>query len=179
MRRSVILVLSSLSITACIPEQEIQTEQIGTSYSQCVNHPSGTGDELPEVTITVNRQVPADAEIRCSDKKAFSFEGREVSLVYVAYGALQDCPSGCFSSHVCGIYDPDESKLYSFAWYGAAERPLSIPPDCPELAGAESGQSSECGTPPQGFLHTVTATAEFESFRNIQREQNGDWRFCF
>jgi hypothetical protein len=110
---------------------------------------------------------------------SISFEGREVSLVYLAYRALQDCPSGCFSSNPCGIYDPDETQLYSIAWYGAAERPLSIPPDCPELTGAQSDQSSGCRTLPQGFLHSVTATTEFEAFRNLQREQKGDWRFCF
>jgi len=36
----------------------------------------------------------ADAQVKCSDKKTFSFEGREVSFTYVAYGALQDCSSG-------------------------------------------------------------------------------------
>lgn len=185
MHRTATLVLFGILLAACVPGEETQPTQIGDNYpdtggySQCANHPSGTAEGSPEVTITIDRLVPAEAEIRCSDKKTFPFEGRDVSLVYVAYGALQDCISGCFFSYLCGIYDPDDSQLYSFSWYETAERPLSIPPDCPELATAQSGQASECSTPPQGFNHQVTVTAEFEAFRNSQREQNGDWRFCF
>ena len=136
-------------------------------------------EELPEVIITIDRLVSSEAEIRCSGKKAFSYEDREVSLVYVAYGALQDCPSGCFSSFVCGIYDPDESLLYKSSWHGLLEKPLSIPPDCAELADVESGTTSWCSTPPPGIDHPVTQTVEFETFRNSQREDGGDWRFCF
>lgn len=179
MYRIIIFVLSSLCIAACIPEHSDHSEQIGGDYSQCDNHPSGTGDGSPEITTTIDSLVPAEAEVNCSDKKVFSFEGRNVSLVYVAYGAKNDCPSGCFSSYICGVYDADQSQLYSFAWYGAAERPLSIPPDCSELAGNYSGQSSGCSTPPRGFFHPVTATAKFEAFKTAQRAQSGDWRFCF
>lgn len=187
MHKIVTFVLSGILITACVPEEDAQqtyeeeTPQtyIGTSYSQCANHPVGTMEGSPEVTITIDRLVPVGAEIQCSDTKDFPFEGSNVSLVYVAYGALQDCLSGCFSSYLCGIYEPDKSLLYSFSWYGSVEKPLSIPEDCPALATAESGQTSGCDTPPPGFDHPVTMTDEFEAFRKSQLEQNGDWRFCF
>lgn len=182
-RKTIVLLVSNLCVTACISEDQQQSEQIGGSlggsYAQCVNHPPGAEAGLAEVTITIDRLVPAEAEIRCSDKQAFSFEGRKVSLIYVAYGAQHDCPAGCFSSHVCSVYDPDEVQLYSFSWHGAEERPLSIPSDCPELSEAESGNESLCSTPPSGVIHPVTATAEFEAFRSAQREQDGSWRFCF
>lgn len=178
----VILVLAGLVVSGCGSDTGDQSDTetpIGGSYSQCLGHSPGTGEELPEVIITIDRLVPSEAEIRCSGKKVFLYEDREVSLVYVAYGALYDCPSGCVSSFVCGIYDPDQPLLYSFAWSGPVERPLSIPPDCPELADFESGHTSLCSTPPRGVDHPVTTTVEFESFRSSQREDGGNWRFCF
>jgi hypothetical protein len=180
MYRTTVIIFTALWISACNSDNKDESEEpVGNSYSQCTNHPNGVADDIPEVVITIDRLVPADVEIHCSDNKTFTFNGREVSLTYIAYGELNDCVSGCFSSFVCGIYDPDESLLYASTWYGSNEEPLSIPQDCPELAGGENGNTTQCDTPPQGFQHPITTTTEFEAFKAAQLEQSGDWRFCF
>ena len=153
---------------------------IGGDYAQCDGQSPGTSDNSPEVTATINTLVPSRATVSCTGKQSFQLSGRTVSMVIVPYGQANDCPSGCFSSEVCAIVDGSDTFLYSGVWYGGSERPRSIPPDCPELGGADGGDTIQgCTNQPPGFLHPVTQTAEFQAFQQFQRTNGGKFRFCF
>ena len=153
---------------------------VGGNYAQCDGHSPGTSDSSPEVTQAVSALVPSAATVNCTGKQSFEVEGRTVYLVIVPYGQKNDCPSGCFSSEVCAVVDGPNTLLYSGAWYGGSERPLSIPPDCPELGAAEYGDTIQgCTTnQPAGFSHAVTQTAAFQDFKQTQAG-SGSFRFCF
>jgi hypothetical protein len=154
---------------------------IGGDYAQCDGQSPGTSDNSPEVTATINTLVPSSATVNCTGKQAFQLTGQTISMVIVPYGQTNDCPSGCFSSEVCSIVDGPDTFLYSAVWYSGGERPLSIPPDCPELGGAEGGDTIRGCTnqQPPGLSHPVTQTAEFQGFQQSQSSNGGKFRFCF
>lgn len=153
---------------------------IGGGYAQCDSQSPGTSDSSPEVTATINTLVPSGASVHCTGKQSFQLNSRTVFIVIVPYGRTNDCPASCFSSEVCAIVDGSDTFLYSGVWYGGGERPLSIPPDCPELGGEESGDTIQgCTNQPPGFSHSVTQTTEFQGFQQSQRNNGGKFRFCF
>lgn len=143
------------SLSACLGEESGEPprdeELIGTDFAQCEGRPGGGVDRSPEVMRTIEMQVPNE-DINCTDKMAFSVAGRQVSLVYVAFGIVSDCPAGCFSQDLCAVYDAPDSLLYS-----TTRRPE---PDRPGLA------------------HPLTQTSAFQSFPTSQKN-SGSWRFCF
>jgi hypothetical protein len=148
-------------------------ERAGSSYTQCVNHPAGTTAGGTAITATVDALLPQDAQVRCADSTSFVLDGNEVKLVYVAYGMLRDCPAGCFTSHICAIYDTNGALPYSAAWYSPGEKPV-LPTDCPD-----TGDTRQCTTATPGSQHPITQTPAFVGFRDEQVQSQGDWRFCF
>lgn len=150
---------------------------IGTEFAQCDKRSLGYADSSTEMTSTLNALMPPGVEVRCTDKRVFALEDREVVFTYVVYGRLNDCPAGCFASDVCAIVDGKDALLYSATWYNG-EVPLSIPPDCPELSGKSTGDTiRQCGNPPAGFLHALAQTDAFMEFRGSQG--GGEFRWCF
>lgn len=153
---------------------------IGGGFAQCDGQSPGISDNSPEVMATISALVPSSATVHCTGKQSFELNGRTVLIVIVPYGQTNDCPAGCFSSEVCSIVDGSDTLLYSGVWYDGGERPLSIPPDCPELAGAQGGDTIQgCTSQPPGFSHPVTQSAEFQDFRQSQASNGGKFRFCF
>lgn len=124
---------------------------LGIDYAQCDGRLGGGQDRSREVMGTIEQLAPNE-EINCTDKQSFSYAGRQVSLVYLAFGAVQDCAAGCFSHDLCAIYDEPQALLY--------EVDYSPKPDLPGLA------------------HGVTGTEAFREFREAER-RDGAWRFCF
>jgi hypothetical protein len=152
---------------------------VGGGYSQCDSESSGTSDNSPEVTATINTLVPLGTTVQCTGKQSFQLNSQTVFLVIVPYGKLNDCPAGCFSSEVCSIVDGSDTLLYSADWTIGSERPLSIPPDCPELGGAENGDTTTgCTNQPPGFSHPVTQTTQFQDFRLSEKNNNGNFAFA-
>jgi hypothetical protein len=154
-----------------------QDSVAAASYAQCESHPGGVQSDSAAVTATVAQLVPAGAQVRCTDTATFTVEGREVQLVSVAYGNLNDCVAGCFSSELCAIYDGGTALLYSGMWWGSAEMPVGLPAGCPVL-----GESTRaCRPPPAGTQHAVAATAAFLHFRAAQFAAGdpGAFRYCF
>lgn len=169
-----------LCLTSCGGDTENGGDPvIGGSHAQCDGQSPGTADSSPEVAATINTLVPSGATVRCTGKQSFQVNGRTVFFVIVPYGQLNDCPAGCFSSEVCAIVDGSDALLYSGVWYSGSERPHSIPPDCPELGVAESGDTIQsCINQPAGFSHALTQDAAFRDFEQSQRS-GGKFRFCF
>jgi hypothetical protein len=181
MRFSCLASIITLVMAGCGSGTEGTATTVGGGLAECENQSPGTGDNSPEVTATITTLVPSNANVHCTGKQSFLLSGRQVFLVFVPYGNLNDCPAGCFTSNVCAIYDQSQVQLYSATWYSAQERPLSIPPDCPGLAqafGADTNQA--CPEHPPGFLHPVTQTTDFKNFLNSQTPpNNGSFRWCF
>jgi hypothetical protein len=147
---------------------------IGGGFAQCQGHTPGAEDGSPEVAAAISTFVPSDAEVHCTGKRSFELDGRMVFFIMIPYGELQDCISGCFSSDVCAIVEGLDAFLYSADWNHGSERPLSIPPDCPELVfGVEGG-----GKVPDCTGHPLTQEAAFENFKQAQGS-GGPFRFCF
>lgn len=121
---------------------------------------------------TVDALVPEDQEVHCEDSEEFEVDGRTVSFTHVEYGALRDCPSGCFSSHVCAIEDGDGVELYSSFWNDESEKPVGIDAACPNRAGANT---RDCET--SGKSHPLTETEAFQSLAAM--EGSGPFRWCF
>ncbi|HJL15591.1 MAG TPA: hypothetical protein RMH99_08050 [Sandaracinaceae bacterium LLY-WYZ-13_1] len=147
--RHLVLLLTGLSLVAC-----------GNTYA-------GSAD------ATIETFVPDDQPIHETHRATFEYDGREVALTHVEYGALMDCPSGCFAAHVCAIEDGEETLLFYAAWNSAPETPLGVLEECPGIDGNETWSRCE----PAGLTHPVTATAEFSAF---VREQvgSGPLRYC-
>lgn len=123
-----------------------------SDYAQCDGRPGGGEDQSREMMRTIELLVPNE-EINCTDKRSFSFGQQQVSLVYIAYGTVQDCAAGCFSRDLCAIYDEPNALLYEVSESAKPDRP--------------------------GLAHGVTGTAEFREFRDAQRHAEAPWRFCF
>lgn len=163
----------AIALASCLQDDAA----VGGKYAQCADHPAGFDASNPAVASTVAAFVPAGVPVSCSDSRAFLVDGHEVWFVYVAYGALQDCPAGCFSSGVCAVYDAGGAFLYSASWIGASESPPDLPPGCP--APPEGGDTRACDPPPPGTAHPLTATPAFEAFVATEGNGRGAWRFCF
>src|SRR5438445_4716855 len=160
MKFSCLTLIAALVIAGCGRGTEGIALTVGGGLAECENQSPGTTDNSLEVTATITTLIPSNAQVRCTGKQSFPLNGRQVFLVFVPYGSLNDCPSGCFTSGVCAIYDQSQVQLYSAMWFNAQERPLSIPPDCPWLAQASSAEPTQaCPEPPPGFFTPVTQTA--------------------
>jgi hypothetical protein len=181
MKFSCLTSIVALVIAGCGSGTEGTVPTVGGGLAECENHAPGTTDDSPEVTATIKTLVPSNVQVRCTGKQSFPLNGRQVFLVFVPYGNLNDCPAGCFTSEACAIYDQSQVQLYSAMWFNAQERPLSIPPDCPGLAQAPSADTNQaCPEHPPGFLHPVTQTTDFKNFQNSQMPpNNGSFRWCF
>jgi len=162
-----------LSATSCTSDEH----PFPGTFAQCEDHPAGIGTSEAAVEATVNAFVPPGAAVRCSDSTAFTVDGNEVRFVFVAYGELQDCPAGCFTSEVCAVHDAGGVLLYAAAWNGQAEEPSNLPAGCP--APAAGGDTRSCDPPAPGTAHPLTQTSAFTAFQTSQGNGTGAWRFCF
>jgi hypothetical protein len=149
--------LAALSMLASCgggdPQEQDQDgdTRIGGQFAQCDGRPGGGQDRSDAVMRTIETHVPTQ-DINCTDKQAFSIDGRQVFLVLLAYGQVSDCPAGCFSADLCAIYDAPQSLLYDVSSSSKPDRP--------------------------GLAHPVVQTQAFLDFRAAQRT-TGPWRFCF
>jgi hypothetical protein len=184
-RTAVVASLAGIVLIGCGSDNEFQTDGGGGTvklFSQCdpATRSAGSSDTSPQVLEAISDLVPSDIQINCTDKYRFSINGQDVYFVFVAYGELQDCPSGCFSSSICAVVDQSGAALYSAVWNEADERPASIPPDCPELSDSATGDTlRDCQYQPSGYENPLTQTTEFEDFSAAESGQDGAWRFCF
>lgn len=129
--------------------------RVGGDHAQCLNHPAAGASRASSVTATLDALVPSGAQVRCADSISFTLDGSRVDLVFVSYGELRDCPSGCFTSQLCAIHDGSGALLYSSVWYSAAEKPVTIPAGCP-VGGGGGGNTGDCPTVQPGAGHPVT-----------------------
>lgn len=130
-------------------------------------------DNAPQlIKDTAEKLIPIEL-----DKQEFSMaevdSGSSVStLMVIKYGELRDCPSGCFSSHICAISENNETKMYSAIWYGSNE----IPNELHESCLSESGNTiHDCNVPPSGFNLPVTSTLEFQE---LLEKEGSAFRYC-
>jgi hypothetical protein len=128
------------------------------------------------IGATVSAFVPGGQPVHCRNAKGFPLQGRVVRLTHAEYGAERDCPSGCFSSHVCAIEDPSASgpALFYAAWNSTEEAPLGIENECP---GSTSGGETWPDCVPSGLRHPLVASAEFRSFADDEAG-SGPFRWC-
>ncbi len=128
-----------------------------TSYAQCGGRSPGKSDDTESVQAVIRTLVPGNLKVNCTDRVTFTSEGKSIDVVFVAFGEAQDCAAGCFSQHLCAIYDSPVAILYS--QYGRNR-----------------------STPVPGINHPVTQTNDFLSFQRRQEDDDAprqSWRFCF
>jgi tetratricopeptide (TPR) repeat protein len=125
---------------------------------------------------TVAALVPSGSPIHCENARSFTVDGRSVRFSHVAYGAREDCPSGCFSSHLCAVEDGDQTQLFYAFWTAAGEQPRALAAECPALAPAAT---TTAGCVPSGALHPLASAPAFRSFAPAQRADDGPFRWCF
>lgn len=137
--------------------------------NECVGH----------APATVEAFVAAGLDVHCEDAASFAFEGRTVRVTHVAYGAQQDCPSGCFSSAVCAIEDPamGAPQLLVANWYAVGEAPIGIETECPTLSATSQVGSTYPDCRPSGLLHPVVATDAFRRWA-MHESGSGPLRWC-
>jgi len=130
------------------------------------------------VPVTVAAFVPPGLPVRCMDAADFDFEGRVVRLSHVEYGALVDCESGCYSSHVCAIEDPAlvAPELFLATWSLPEERPDAVAIDCPGLPDGVLQTVPHCVPP--GLRHPVVATSDFRDWAARESRNEGPLRVC-
>ena len=128
------------------------------------------------VPETVAAFVPLGEPVHSQHAATFDFDGRQVRLTHVEYGARMDCSSGCFSSHVCAIEDGSDVLLFYAFWTTPGEAPVGLSTSCP---GLDSGRTSETfpTCEPDGKVHPVVMTDAFASFAERQFG-SGPFRWC-
>jgi hypothetical protein len=169
-----IVLFSAVCLLACGTESSSNPSD-GVGGSGCTDGLNLSPECQAEVPRTLATFVPPSAPVHCTDAAAFCFGGRAVRLTHVAYGVENDCPAGCFSSHVCAIEDPEAAvpELFYAAWTTPSESPLGIDTECPSLANAETWPSCV----PSGLRHPLIAAPEFRSFA-LAQSGNGPFRWC-
>ena len=148
---------------------------IGTRYGQCDGRSPGTSSGAAAAAVAA-AFVPAGATVRCSSTTGFTVEGAQVTLVYLAYGELQDCPSGCFSSFLCALATADGPLQYSAMWVPAGERPMALQGTCPDDFPVAGGDTRRCTELTPGAKHPVTATPAFTA---MAAEGTSTFGACF
>lgn len=160
--------LPALAGTACGERTTREDIPVGGGYAQCEGHSANGSDQSAEISLTRNSLLPGGTP-NCTGKRSFSVAGREVFVTYVAYGELQDCPAGCFSSSFCAVVDGDSALLFSA---NGIEPPFALDSSC---YGANGAIASRCLP---GAQHALVNEPAFQSFRNGEKS-NGSFRFCF
>ena len=166
--RPLAFVLAAFTGMACgerAPREEIP---IGGGYAQCEKHSAGGTDQSTEISLTRNTLLPGGTP-NCTGKRSFSVAGREVFFTYIAYGELQDCPAGCFSSSFCAVVDGNSALLFSTT---GSEPPFALDPSC---YGANGAIDNRCLP---GAQHPLVNEPVFQSFRDVEKS-GGSFRFCF
>jgi len=138
----------------------------------------GDSDTHASTTSVIAQLKPVGEPTHCSFRQTFEFNQRTVDFVLFFYGQLNDCPSGCFSSSACAVVENEEVFLWSSDWLNF-EEPLTIPDECPELAGERSGNTSYCNEPVSGKNHDINQEASFLAFEEQQLAETGPFRYCF
>jgi len=143
--------------------------------SGCTGAPSVSAECAAAVPEVVTAFVPSDAPVHCTDAATFCFEGRQVRLVHVEYGELNDCWSGCFASNLCAIEDPaaEAPALFYASWTTGSEAPRGIDEECPDLSRSETWP--DCV--PSGLRHPLVVTEPFRDFA-AEQEGVGPLRYC-
>jgi len=173
-----IVIVSALLAAACSAQTTSELRQIGNNYALCregTTRSQGISDTSPAIAKTINALVPPGVKVNCTDKRLFQVNNQDVYFVLVAYGQLNDCLAGCFSSSLCAIVDESGAELYSSSWYGdrVKERPRSLPANCPQESYHTDSQCQ-----PTGYTHPLTKTDTFQSFIKSAKQGNSAWRFC-
>lgn len=117
--------------------------------------------------------VPQGSDVHCERTKTFEVEGRKVRLTHIEYGLLRDCPSGCFSSHVCAVEDGDEVLLFYAAWNAANEKPRGVDRECPSLMRDETWPDCKSS----GWRHPLAENPKFQAFAEGEAGQ-GPFHVC-
>lgn len=143
----------------------------------------GCGDpsDVPcagNVARTVAAFVPPGVVVHCMDAATFVADSRQVRLTHVGYGALLDCPAGCFSSHVCAIEDPASPapELFYAFWTSDSERPVAIATECPGLSASAEETWPACV--PSGLNHPLVAKTDFRNWAAHEDQSGGPLRYC-
>jgi hypothetical protein len=117
--------------------------------------------------------LPPGSEVHCENGKTFQVDGHKVRLTHVEYGQLMDCPSGCFSSHVCAIEDGEQVFLLYAAWNTQQEKPAKVDQECPTLMRDSTWPDCK----PSGVTHPLVSSAKFRAFAR-EEEGYGPFRYC-
>lgn len=98
--------------------------------------------------------------------------GVKHALVHVEYGVGQDCPAGCFYSHLCTFVVDGELKPLWFSFTRPAEVLPSMQAYCAPRTPLES--DTECALPGLGL--PIIADAAFRAW--ALTESNDEFRWC-
>jgi hypothetical protein len=145
----------------------------GAMTSACGDSPRN--DCSASLLTTRDAFVPEGQAVHNAESVCFEVGERTVHFTHVEYGELRDCPSGCFSSHVCGVEDPAQSAplLFYAAWNSQDEQPIGIAAECPTLMSFETWP--DCV--PSGLRHPLVSTGEFRRFAD-RESGSGPFRWC-
>ena len=144
------------------------------AYPQC----DGIGLLEDAATIRAFRQqVPAGAKIRCATKAGFSFQGQIFELVYVGYGHISDCSSGCFSSSLCTLDSGYSQVLFQAYFTHVSEAPRSLAAECPALVGASDASTDNCNPQVSGRQHPIVQDPVFRNYL-LDAQDPDPFRFC-
>lgn len=159
--------LGALCAALSLPGCEIEP---GQSYAQC----EGASRRAP-LGPGAGTYLPDGIAQNCGTSRQFTVDGKSVTIEYFAYGELNDCPSGCFSSFACVINDGESALLYRAAWTSAEERPRGLQALCPSL-GADASDTSACEPSLPARAHAVTQLSSFKSL--VAAGSSGVFRYC-
>lgn len=132
--------------------------------------------EVPNGLNEVILELIGSHQISCYDETTISTQGVSFDFFVIEYGALNDCPSGCFSSVLCAIKDPNGAAIYSAVWTTVEEMPLELKDNSESQVIGGSGNSIQhCQEQPSGYLHLITSADEFNSLLD---DKNSLFRYC-
>lgn len=102
----------------------------------------------------------------------FRSGGVSYSLVHVEYGVGQDCPAGCFFSHLCAFVVGGETKPIYFSFTRAPEVLPAVQAFCAPRALMTS--DADCALP--GLTLPIIADPSFQAW--AMNESDDEMRWC-
>lgn len=156
-----------------------------------------------EVSAVIREFKIAPGVISECKTRGFAVDGKPVHFVHIAYGAYNDCASGCFNSSFCALVDDMGVHPYHFFFAQRMENLFDAYTGMNDI-NPETGEKdnpgydtivnymfmNHIGQPEQlnqamqakllpGMAHKLTRTADFQAFARKEIADNGEWRYCF
>lgn len=134
-------------------------------------------DDDATCDLVEQRYSLGTAHIEGRQSRTFDVDGVRYELVHFEYGEAQDCPSGCFYSHLCTVVvDGAEDYPAVFGFNSESEQLFDPTLYCPDWSGMSAWSTADCDMP--AFALPLMQAARFRDWVLHPKDENDEMRWC-